>query len=551
MPKRWQIGKIRPVYRKYTLKKSEKNRSVKAVVRSKKQVFDYIKRMVASLVGRGTHEVNKEPRIIKASEHGIDPKLVSSAAERTCAILQQRGYKAYIVGGAVRDLLLGVKPKDFDVATDATPEQVKRAQRRAYIVGRRFRLVHVVFGSEIVECSTFRALDASGVRKDASGRVISDNIFGEMWEDAARRDFTINAMYYDPATGDIYDYHGGYEDLRRQTLRMIGYPQARYREDPVRMMRAVRISAKLGFKIERAADKAISEMAHLLDNVPAARLFDEMIKLFTCGHAEQCLVKLRSAGLHRSLLPMLDVILDEPDGEKFLMLALKRTDERIGAGKKISPAFLFATLLWPQVKKRWDAYQSQNNGKKGMTRSVALYAAADDVIATQTAKLAIQHRFVADMKLIWMLQLRFERRTGKNPYTLVAHPKYRAGYDFMLLRSLLGHVPESLVRWWEAFVEADEETRARMVQAAQDEARRTGAEARAGSRSRAARRAEDDEDRFTEEATRPEAFERGDFRGRKAAEANASSEGESNSAKPRRRRRRRPSKTKNPQDVQA
>lgn len=512
-------------------------------------MFDYVKRMVASLMGRASHEVNREPRIIKASEHGIDPKLVSFAAMRTCSILQQRGYKAYVVGGAVRDLLLGVKPKDFDVATDATPEQVKRAQRRAFIIGRRFRLVHVVFGDEIVECSTFRALDASGVRKDASGRVISDNIFGEMWEDAARRDFTINAMYYDPATGDIYDYHGGYEDLRRRTLRMIGYPQARYREDPVRMMRAVRISAKLGFDVERSTDKAIAEMAHLLGNVPAARLFDEMIKLFTCGHAEDCLIKLRQAGLHRSLLPMLDVILDEPDGEKFLMLALKRTDERIAVGKKISPAFLFATLLWPQVKKRWDAYQAAAGKKKGMTRSTALYAAADDVIATQTAKLAIQHRFVADMKLIWMLQLRFERRTGKNPYTLVAHPKYRAGYDFMLLRSLLGHVPESLVRWWEDFVEADEQKRAEMIEIAQQQARQTASEARAGSRQKQRESAE--EDRFTEEATRYEPPQSRSARRRRSASKspavstspadNGSQRNESDEqpqSKPRRRRRR-------------
>lgn len=514
-------------------------------------MFDYVKRMVATLMGRSSHEVNKQPRIIKASEHGIDPKLVSFAAVRTCSILQQRGYKAYVVGGAVRDLLLGVKPKDFDVATDATPEQVKRAQRRAFIIGRRFRLVHVVFGDEIVECSTFRALDASGVRKDASGRVISDNIFGEMWEDAARRDFTINAMYYDPATGDIYDYHGGYEDLRRQTLRMIGYPQARYREDPVRMMRAVRISAKLGFKIERSTDKAIAEMAPLLGNVPAARLFDEMIKLFTCGHAEDCLIKLRQAGLHRSLLPMLDVILDEPDGEKFLMLALKRTDERIAVGKKISPAFLFATLLWPQVKKRWDAYQDGDK-KKAMTRSTALYAAADDVIATQTAKLAIQHRFVADMKLIWMLQLRFERRTGKNPYTLVEHPKYRAGYDFMLLRSLLGHVPESLVHWWETFVDADQDKRAEMIALAQQQARQTAAEARAGSRQKQKEALEDD--RFTEEATRYEPPSGRASRRRRGGSKRAAQSavpepveqaGESAQQTPKpRRRRRRPSKAK-------
>ncbi len=510
------------------------------------RVFDYVKRMVASIVGRANHEVNREPRIIKASEHGIDPKLVSYAATRTCSILQQRGYKAYVVGGAVRDLLLGVKPKDFDVATDATPEQVKRAQRRAFIIGRRFRLVHVVFGDEIVECSTFRALDAQGVRKDASGRVISDNIFGEMWEDAARRDFTINALYYDPATGDIYDYHGGYEDIRRKTLRMIGYPQARYREDPVRMMRAVRISAKLGFKIERSTDKAIAEMAPLLGNVPAARLFDEMIKLFTCGRAEECLIKLRAAGLHRSLLPMLDVILDEPDGEKFLMLALKRTDERIAIGKKISPAFLFATLLWPQVKKRWDAYQNASGRSRGMTRSQALFAAADDVIATQTSKLAIQHRFVADMKLIWMLQLRFERRTGKNPYTLVAHPKYRAGYDFMLLRSLLGHVPESLMHWWEDFVDADEEKRAAMIEQAQIEARQTASQARAGVKSR---QREAEEERFTEEATRYEPPQsRGSRRRRPAKSAETAVADQAAPAqpeeKPKRRRRRRPSKAK-------
>lgn len=513
-------------------------------------MFDYVKRMIASIVGRNNHEVNKEPRIIRASEHGIDPKMVSFAAVRTCSILQQRGYKAYVVGGAVRDLLLGVKPKDFDVATDATPEQVKRAQRRAFIIGRRFRLVHVVFGNEIVECSTFRALDASGVRKDASGRVISDNIFGEMWEDAARRDFTINALYYDPSTGDIYDYHGGYEDIRRKTLRMIGYPQARYREDPVRMMRAVRISAKLGFKIEKSADRAIAEMAPLLGNVPAARLFDEMIKLFTCGRAEECLLKLRAAGLHRSLLPMLDVILDEPDGEKFLMLALKRTDERIAVGKKISPAFLFATLLWPQVKKRWDAYQKSSTSNKGSARAMALYSAAEEVIATQSAKLAIQYRFVADMKLIWMLQLRFERRTGKNPYTLVEHPKYRAGYDFMLLRSALGHVPESLVHWWEDFVDADEQKRADMVAQAEVEARRTAAQARAGSKSR--QKEQRDEERFTEEATRYEPRSKTSRRRRSSAEK-AGIEGRASeaklaekpdnaasvvSAKPKRRRRR-------------
>ncbi len=443
-------------------------------------MFEYVKKLVAGWTSGKKSEPNRTPRIIGPEEHGIDPKKVSWAARRTCEVLQARGYKAYVVGGAVRDLLLGVTPKDFDVVTDATPEQVKRAQKRAYIIGRRFRLVHVVFGEEIVECSTFRALDAAGVRKDASGRVISDNVFGEMWEDAARRDFTINAMYYDPSTQEVFDYHGGFEDITRRRLAMIGDPLVRYREDPVRMMRAVRIAAKLGFTMDKATERAIPKMARMLENVPAARLFDEMMKLFTSGHAEDCLIKLRAEGLHRSLLPMLDVILDEPEGEKFLMLALRRTDERIAIGKKISPSFLFATLLWPQVKKRWDAYQ-QN---QGMIRSRALYAAADDVISTQCQKLAIQHRFVADIKLIWMMQLRFERRTGKNPYTLVEHPKYRAGYDFMLLRSLLGHIPSDLVRWWENFVQADADARAVMIADEERAARRTASKARAGNRRR-------------------------------------------------------------------
>ena len=441
-------------------------------------MFDRIKRAVADFLSGPDTSRNKIPVVIGPKTHGIDPKMVPYSARKTCELLQERGFKAYVVGGAVRDLLIGATPKDFDVATDATPQQVKKIQRRAYIIGKRFRLVHVVYGEEIIECSTFRALDAEGVRKDQDGRVISDNVFGEMWEDAARRDFTVNAMYYDPVSEEIFDYHHGFEDIARKRIRMIGDPTERYREDPVRMMRAVRIAAKLGFKMEAATERAIPKMAGLLENVPAARLFDEMMKLFTSGHAEECLVSLRKEGLHRALLPMLDVILSEPEGEKFLMLALKRTDERIAVGKKISPAFMFCTLLWPQVVKRWEHYEA----KREMPRANALFAAADDVRATQCCRLAIQNRFVADMKMIWMMQLRFERRTGKNPFTLIDHPKYRAAYDFMLLRSLLGHVPAELVTWWETFVAADPKERRNMVFAAQAEARRTGDAAREGRR---------------------------------------------------------------------
>lgn len=438
-------------------------------------MFDHLVNRVRDMFATPRSAIVKTPREITPEEHGIDPALVSMEARATCEALKRRGYEAYIVGGAVRDLLLGVTPKDFDVATNATPEQVKRCQRRAVIIGRRFQLVHVIFGREIIECSTFRALEGAGQRKDATGRVVSDNVFGEMWEDAARRDFTVNALYYDPQTQMLLDYHNGYEDLKTKRLRMIGDPATRYREDPVRMMRAVRIAAKLGFKIEPATENPIPKMARLLENVPAARLVDEILKLLTCGHAVACMEKLREEGLHRALLPMLDVIVSEPDGEEFLMLALKRTDERIAVGKKISPSFLFGTLLWPQVVKRW----KYNEEEKGMRHMQALHAACVEVLATQCQQLNIQRRYQADIHDLWMLQARFERRTGKVAYALITHPRYRAAYDFMLLRSLLGHVPAELVTWWDTFANSDNQTRATMIASAQIEARQTGDAARA------------------------------------------------------------------------
>lgn len=416
----------------------------------------------------------KTPRIIPKEVHRISPDLVSWEAKRTCEALQKRGFQAYIVGGAVRDLLLGVTPKDFDVATDATPVEVKRAQRRALIIGKRFQLVHVIFGREIIECSTFRALEGAGVRKDAAGRVVSDNVFGEMWEDAARRDFTINALYYDPATEALYDYHYGFEDIAAKRVRMIGEPEARYREDPVRMLRAIRIAAKLGFTIDPATERPIAKMGALLKNVPAARLSDELLKILTCGQAVESMKKLRAAKLNQALMPILDLILSEPDGEKFLMLALRRTDERLAVGKKISPAFLFGTLLWPQVAKRW----VHNEEKRGMGRIAALHEASVEVLATQCQQFSIQRRYQADMHDIWLMQAKLERRTGKAPRSLVQHPRYRAGYDFLLLRAMTGHVPQSLPDWWDAFSQADDDSRRSMIEAAQLEARRTGEKAR-------------------------------------------------------------------------
>lgn len=423
-----------------------------------------IKRLVerVSTLFTRRRRVRHEPRRIPLAEHGIDRSRVPRNAVRVCETLQKAGHQAYIVGGAVRDLLLGVTPKDFDVATDATPEQVKSHFRRAIIVGRRFRLVHVMFGADTIEVSTFRALDDPRRQTDEHGRVLADNLFGTQHEDAARRDFTINALYYDPITETVLDYHDGVKDLRRKRLRIIGDPEARYREDPVRMLRAVRFAAKLGFEIDEATREPIRRMAPLIENVPAARLFDEMLKLLMSGHSVACIMRLRAEGLHHGLLPLLDVILEQPAGERFVMLALSRTDERVQAGKHIAPGFLFATLLWHEVLKRWKERES-----RGEHRIPALDAAIDDVLEAQTEKLAIQRRYTSDMREIWMLQPRFERRTGRAPYKLLEQLRLRAGYDFLLLRCAAEEAPAELGQWWTRFMHANDAEREQLVAAAQ------------------------------------------------------------------------------------
>ena len=299
--------------------------------------------------GRKADTSRHEPAVIPVANHGITRDRVSSGSRRVCETLQSHGHKAFVVGGAVRDLLIGADPKDFDVATDATPEQIRRYFRRSRIIGRRFQIVHVMMGQETLEVTTFRGTLGDDVKTDEHGRVLHDNVFGSQAEDAARRDFTANALYYDPATEAVVDYHHGVADLKQKTLRVIGEPRKRYREDPVRMLRAVRLAAKLGLIIDPAARKPIREMAELLENVPPARLFDEMLKLLTSGYSVQCLTQVREEGLHHGLLPLLDVILEQPLGEKFVMLSLASTDARVKQGKPISPGFLFATLLWHEV----------------------------------------------------------------------------------------------------------------------------------------------------------------------------------------------------------
>jgi poly(A) polymerase len=409
-----------------------------------------IKKLIRRILGKGKTDSPTEPVVLGPQDHRINPQLLSSNAVRVTQTLQENGFKAFVVGGAVRDLLLGVKPKDFDVATNATPEQVKRLFRRAFIIGRRFQIVHVMFGQDIIEVTTFRGSSAENAPKDEHGRVLRDNTFGEQHEDAARRDFTINAMYYDPASQQVLDYHRGIDDIRSRTLRMIGVPEARYREDPVRLLRVVRFAAKLQFDIDPATQAPIQVMAPLINNVPAARVFDEMLKLLMSGHALACLNQLRTQGLHHGLLPLLDVVLEQPLGEKFVTLALSGTDERIRQGKPVSPGFLFAALLWHQVLEKWNAYQAA-----GEYPIPALHLAADDVLEAQTEKLALQRKIASDMRDIWAMQPRFERRTGKSPYKLLEHLRLRAGYDFLLLRCASGELDAEVGEWWTEFINAD------------------------------------------------------------------------------------------------
>ncbi len=419
-----------------------------------------IRKLLRRVFKRAATDIPNEPAVIGVEQHGVASGQISPAARKVCSVLQEKGHKAYVVGGAVRDLMAGQTPKDFDVATSATPEEVKAAFRRSRIIGRRFKIVHVMSGPETIEVSTFRASqDAESAETDEHGRILRDNVFGSQAEDATRRDFTVNALYYDPASETILDYHHGVADLKQKTLRMIGEVRTRYREDPVRMLRAVRLGAKLGLSIDPAARGPIREMAELLENVPPARLFDEMLKLLFSGHAVNCLKQLREEGLHHGLLPMLDVILEQPLGERFVWLSLENTDERVRSGKPVSPGFLFATLLWHEVLINWETRKS-----KGENVYPALFAAMDEVLEQQAGKLAITRRIVGDIKDIWSLQPRFERRNGKAPYRLIEQPRYRAAWDFLRLRAQAGELDAELPDWWHRFAHAGPAEREAMLQ---------------------------------------------------------------------------------------
>ncbi len=421
-----------------------------------------IRKLLRKVFRRAADPVNNEPALVPVEQHGIRREQISPVARKVCTVLQENGHKAFVVGGAVRDLLVGHPPKDYDVATSATPEEVRALFRRSRIIGRRFKIVHVMSGPETIEVSTFRASQAAeNAETDEHGRVLRDNVFGSQAEDATRRDFTVNALYYDPTTEQIVDYHHGVADLKQKTLRMIGDPRTRYREDPVRMLRAVRLGAKLGLTIDPAARQPIREMAVLLENVPAARLFDEMLKLLFSGYAVKCLKQLREEGLHHGLLPLLDVILEQPLGERFVWLSLENTDQRVRQDKPVSPGFLFATLLWHEVLANWEARK-----RDGEHSQPALFSAMDEVLDAQAGKLAITRRIVGDIKEIWALQPRFDRRSGKMPYRLIEQPRFRAAWDFLRLRAQSGEIPQELPAWWDEFAHAGHEAREAMLRAA-------------------------------------------------------------------------------------
>lgn len=406
----------------------------------------------------GTRKIRRKPRVLTKEEHQIDINKVSPFAISVCQKLRDAGFKAFIVGGAVRDLLIDHTPKDFDVATDATPEQVKKITRRAIIIGRRFRLVHVTRGAETIEVATFRGLRQDGVEKDLQGRVIDDNVFGEQFEDAARRDFTVNAMYYDPLEEEVYDYHNGLLDIKKKRIRMIGDPELRYREDPVRILRAIRIAAKLGFKIDPKTAKPIKDMQSLLLAVPEPRLFDEIMKMLMSGASVECMRLLDAEGITVDI-PLLKEFLRAKD-DPFLLKALEKADSRVAHGKPISQSFIFATLFWSLVKKEIETLKAE---EPSFTVPRLWQTAIANVTENHALK-GIQRRFFRDMEDIWRLQPRFERRVPSVAFKLIEHPRFRAAYDFLLIRASSGEVSHELADWWTAFEEAPADERKDMLQ---------------------------------------------------------------------------------------
>jgi len=401
-------------------------------------------------------------QIIPRNEHNISRSQISDAALKVLYRLRKAGYEGYLVGGGVRDLLLQGNPKDFDVATDATPEDVRRLFRNCRLIGRRFRLAHVHFGDEIIEVATFRGQhqgDQGDAGQIVNGMIVRDNVYGTLEEDAWRRDFTVNSLYYNIADFSLVDHVGGMEDIQARRLRMIGDPEVRYNEDPVRMLRAVRFAAKLGFSIEQHTEEPMVRLAHLLVDVPPARLFEEVLKLFLSGYAQRTFELLDKYHLFAQLFPQAQDGVDHQQRfRNFIGAALANCDQRIAEGKSVTPAFVFAVLLWYPVQHLREHFM-----ERGETESQAMSEAANAVLGGQSQRVSIPRRFHVMIKEIWHLQDRLGKRAPKRSARLLSHPRFRAGYDFLLLRAQVGEVEAELAQWWTEFAQAGDAHQEKMV----------------------------------------------------------------------------------------
>ncbi len=389
--------------------------------------------------------------VIPRSKHTISRRQISESALKVLYRLNKSGHRACLVGGGVRDVILGMQPKDFDIATDATPEQLRVLFKNCRLIGRRFRLAHIRFGREVIEVATFRqhAPDSNKTELNTEGRILRDNTFGNIEEDALRRDFTVNALYYDINDYSVLDYAQGMQDLENSTIRLIGDPAIRYKEDPVRMLRAIRFAAKLEFSIEQKTEQAIFDHGHLLTDIPSARLYDEVLKIFHSGFALSAYQMLRHYQLFQYLFPALDRYLKSEPSEAvldFIEQALVNTDIRVRENKPISPAFIFAILLWPLAHQRNIQLQSEK-----VNPALALQIAGNDVFADQIKTISVPRRFSQIAKNIWLLQPRFAKISGKQPLRLLNHPNFRAAYDFFCIQSMVGLTTAQLCQWWTEF----------------------------------------------------------------------------------------------------
>ena len=400
--------------------------------------------------------------LIPRHQHQVSKTNMSANALTVLNRLNSAGFQAYLVGGSVRDLLLHKAPKDFDVATDATPNQIRKLFKNARIIGRRFKLVHILYHREIIEVATFRGHDPvdDNHQTNDSGMLIRDNVYGTLEEDAWRRDFTINSLYYTLTNKSIVDYTGGFSDVRNRLIRMIGDPTTRYQEDPVRMLRAIRFSAKLGFNIEETTAAPIKSLSILIANISGSRLFEEMVKLYQCGKAEPAQSLLVEYGLFEHLFPQTCHLTKKKVWpiDAFLAAALQSTDRRIQDNKPVTPAFIFAALLWFPLLQRASELRAS-----GIEPLPALDQAMSFVISEQNKCVTIPKRFSQVMREIWLLQFRFEKRTGARAFALLEHPRFRAAYDFMALRALAGDESIELADWWTTFQDVSSEEQQEMV----------------------------------------------------------------------------------------